>query len=277
MNKLKKAFPVALTIAGFDPGGGAGIIADIKTFSALNVYGTSVIASLTSQNHKEFFDFDTIDPSMFRSQLEAVFTGYGIKAVKTGLIPFNLAESLVTFLKDHKYIPVVADTVFSSTTGKIFTDELYANKIRDRFLPFTSLVTPNLKEASLLTGIDIKTGDDMVTAGRKLYEKLNVPVLIKGGHLAPSGHLEAGATDIFFDENGEEFFESKFIRGVDTHGSGCILSAAVTAFLARGFELKNSVKKAKDFIDGLLRNPASIEKAGVILDPLVSLSQKRKK
>lgn len=269
MKNREKELTVALTIAGFDPGGGAGIIADIKTFSALNVYGTSVISSITSQNHKEFFDIADINPSMFGSQLEAVFSGYGIKAVKTGLLPFNLTESLVMFLKDHKHIPVVADPVFSSTTGKIFIDKTSINKIMDKFLPFTSLVTPNLKEASLLSGMVVKTGDDMITAGRKLYKELKVPVLIKGGHLAPSGHLEEKAADILFDKNGEELFGSEFIGGVDTHGSGCILSAAITAFLAKGFELKNSVRKAKDFLDGLLSNPAGLEKAGVILDPIL--------
>ncbi|MEN8152818.1 MAG: bifunctional hydroxymethylpyrimidine kinase/phosphomethylpyrimidine kinase [Acidobacteriota bacterium] len=277
MKNQGKKFPAALTVGGFDPGSGAGVIADIKTLSTLGVYGTSVITLLTAQNHGEFFDIAEIDPSMFRAQLKAVFSGYEIKAVKTGLITPELAEDLVIFMKGHKNIPVVADTVFSSTSGKLFAEKENIKNIKSRFLPYTSLITPNLKEASLLSGIPVRTREDMFIAGRKLSGELKVPVLIKGGHLKPSGNSEGRVVDILFYEKEEELFESEFVKGVDTHGSGCILSSAITAFLARGFELKDSIGKAKYYMDGLLNNPADLEKTGIILDPLANFSRKREK
>lgn len=253
--------PVALTIAGFDPGSGAGISADIKTFRAIGVYGIGVISCITSQHHTSFQNIAEVDKEIFRDQLLSISEGYRINAVKTGLLTKKTAEITGDWKNRNRDIPMVCDPVFSSTSGKDFFKKKDTAFLKETLLQYADLVTPNLYEASLLSGVKTDTIDGMLDAGRALRRELNVPILLKGGH------LKGEAIDILFHDNSELLFEERRVEGINTHGTGCILSAAITARLALGEELKTAVGKGKLFLTRLLKNSISLEGVGLVIDP----------
>lgn len=255
------AKPVALTIAGFDPGSGAGITADIKTFRQNDVYGIGVISCITSQHHTSFHSVAEVEKDIFRDQLLSVSEGYLIKAVKTGLLTKKTAEITGDWKKRNRDIPMVCDPVFSSTSGKDFFKKKDTGFLKETLLQYADLITPNLYEASLLSGVKTDTVEGMMKAGRVLLGELNVPVLLKGGH------LKGEAIDILFQNNSELIFEEMRVEGINTHGTGCILSAAITAQLALGEEFKTAVEKGKIFLTGLLKSSVQLEGVGLVIDP----------
>jgi len=262
MSSDVRVSPTVLSIAGFDPGGGAGIIADIKTFSAFNVYGTAVITTLTAQNHTDFSDMRPVDQDMLKNQLDAVFNGYDIKAVKIGLLPYPEVLSTVADCLYKKKMKIVTDPVFSATSGRKFVSREIIDLYKERLFPISSIITPNTNELSILTNKKISDVDDMIKAAKKLYVETGIPVLAKGGH------LKNKAVDVLIGVGSEKRFESEIYRGIDTHGSGCILSSAICANLANGKGIEKSVEISKNFIKKLLNNGRNIKKTGNILDPL---------
>lgn len=241
---MPKKIPVALTIAGSDSGGGAGIQADLKTFAALGVHGASAVACLTAQNPRRVLGIEPCSPPMLRRQLEAVFEEMPPAAVKTGML-FSAAnlQVAVRFLKKAN-VPLVVDPVFISTSGAaLLQPEALKYLLRD-LLPLAALVTPNLSEAEILAGEKISSLEDMARAVQKIHARFGCAVLLKGGHLSGRDR----ATDVFFDGQTALLLRAPLVKGVRTHGTGCVYSAAICASLALGKTLGQSVRIGKEFI-----------------------------
>jgi hydroxymethylpyrimidine/phosphomethylpyrimidine kinase len=239
----------ALTIAGSDSGGGAGIQADLKTFSALGVFGTSVITAITAQNLDGVSAIQAIEAEVVQKQLHAVLKGFPIKAVKTGMLfSAEIIERVAGMLSGFREIPLVVDPVFAATSGSKLIRDDAVRQLQEKLFPLAALVTPNIPEAEILTGRSIKNRYDLEQAAKALFGVFNVPVLMKGGH------LEDRALDILIDGEGVQHVETELIRGVNNHGSGCTLASAIAAALARGESLRSAVKTAKNYIQQALKN-----------------------
>lgn len=244
MRKLKPT-PVALTVAGSDSGGGAGIQADLATFAALGVHGTTAITCLTAQNPRGVRGIQAATPAMVRQQLEAVFEELPPRAVKTGMLFSRLIiREVVRFFAAGGRPPLIVDPVMVATSGACLLQPAANRAIREELLPLATLVTPNVDEAALLLDRKIISVEDLRAAAREIHARWGCGVLAKGGHLR--GTREA--VDILFDGKTEWLLEAPRITGVSTHGTGCTYSAAVTAYLALGETLVDSVQKAKTFI-----------------------------
>ena len=255
--------PVALTIAGSDSGGGAGIQADLKTFAALGVHGTSAIACLTAQNPRRVLAVETCSPGILRQQIEAVFEELPPGAVKTGML-FSAENVRVVagFFKGRHAAPrrprppLVVDPVMVSTSGVILLKPAAIKILEEKLLPLATLATPNLYEAEILTGLKLASVEDLRAAAREIHARFGCAALVKGGHLknvfsvTKRGGREGGreAVDIFFDGRTELLLSAPFIRGIRTHGTGCTYSAAIAGYLARGCNLPQAVKRAKEFV-----------------------------
>ena len=259
MSKEMKS--VVMVVAGFDPGSGAGLSADIKTMNSLGVYGIGLLTSITSQNHNSFSSVSEVDPELFREQLELLNSGYEIDCVKSGLMTKETADILGSWKRDNPDIFMICDPVFTATSGKDFFNKEDAFILEKNLYKYADLITPNIHEASILSGIEIRNTEDMGKAGRKLMERTGNAVLVKGGH------LDGDAVDILFSGSCEKYFRSGRISGVNSHGSGCILSSAIAAYKALGEELENAVSKAKDFLNVLLIHPSELEGIGPVIDP----------
>lgn len=252
----RKHLPVALTIAGSDSGGGAGIQADLKTFMALGVHGTSAIACLTAQNPRRVRAVEACPPKMLREQITAVFTGLPPAAVKTGML--YTAENIrvvAGFFRGVK-TPLVVDPLMVSTSGARLLLPAAEKVLRAELLPRATLMTPNLDEAGILLGGRIDSPEGMREAARELHRRFGAAVLVKGGHL--KGAREA--MDIFFDGRTELLLTAPFIKGVRTHGTGCTYSAAICAGLAKGYELSRAVAEAKEFVTAAIANSYRVGK-----------------
>jgi hydroxymethylpyrimidine/phosphomethylpyrimidine kinase len=248
--------PCALTIAGSDSGGGAGIQADLKTFAALNVHGTSAITCLTAQNPKGVRGIQAGTVAIVSQQIEAIFEELPPAAVKTGMLySAPIIQAVADLLDRPKAPPLVVDPVMVATSGARLLKPAAIRSLCDRLLPLASLITPNLHEAEILTQRPLKSVEDLRTAARLLHQQFGCAVLLKGGHL--KGLREA--VDIYYDRNEELLLTAPFIRHVSTHGTGCTYSAAITAWLARGQTLPEAVKRAKFFITGAI---AGAQRAG---------------
>ncbi|HAV62684.1 MAG TPA: bifunctional hydroxymethylpyrimidine kinase/phosphomethylpyrimidine kinase [Verrucomicrobiales bacterium] len=236
--------PCALTIAGSDSGGGAGIQADLKTFAALGVHGLTAITCLTAQNPAAVTGVQAASPRLLEQQLAAVLAGFRPTAMKTGML-FNrrLIEITASFAAANRRIPLVVDPVMIATSGACLLNGSATGALTGRLLPLATLLTPNVPEAEALTGLAIRTIEDQRQAARKLSGLFECAVVVKGGHLRG-----AEAADIVFDGTDELLLTAPHIRGVKTHGTGCTFSAAVTALLAKGCRLTEGVVRAKEFI-----------------------------
>jgi hydroxymethylpyrimidine/phosphomethylpyrimidine kinase len=245
--------PVALTIAGSDPSGGAGIQADLKTFHQFGVYGEAVITLLTVQNSVRVSRVDVMDPALVLEQLEAVLEDIPPAAAKTGALGSSEMVRAVAGAAAGFAFPLVVDPVMVSKHGLPLLTGSAASAIREHLLPLAALIAPNVPEAELLTGMTIRTLDDMRRAACRIREMGARAVLIKGGHLDFGA---AEVTDVLFD--GVEWHEFPAVR-LDTrhtHGTGCTYSAAITAGLARGASLASAVADARRFIHEAIRtNP----------------------
>ena len=251
----RKMLPVALTIAGSDSGGGAGVQADLKTFAALGVHGTSAITCLTAQNPKRIHGIEPCSPKILRQQIEAVFEELPPAAVKTGmLLSVENVRVVAGFFKKGRRPPLIVDPVMISTGGTMLLTPAAIRIMQRHLLPLATLVTPNLHEAGILIGRKITSIEDMRTAAREIHAHFGCAALVKGGHLPwprRSGSVRAGGrevVDIFFDGRTELLLYAPFIRGVRTHGTGCTYSAAITGYMAHGLDLLQAVESAKEFI-----------------------------
>jgi hydroxymethylpyrimidine/phosphomethylpyrimidine kinase len=245
----------ALTIAGSDSGGGAGIQADLKTFSAHGVFGMSVITSVTAQNTVEVRSVQHIDTNIIRDQIAAVLDDIGADAIKIGMlgtaeIVRTVAEMLALYQPKH----VVLDPVMISKSGHPLLEEDAAAELRNTLLPLASLITPNVPEAEALSGRKIESKQDVYDACEAIYQLGAQAVLIKGGHLA------GNSDDLFYDGKTFSWFNSERIETSNTHGTGCTLSAAIAANLAKGETMSRAIENAKTYITGAIQNSLSIGK-----------------
>ena len=245
----RRQWPVALTIAGSDSGGGAGIQADLKTFAALGVHGTSAIACLTAQNPRRILGVEPCSPKMLRQQMEAVVEELEPVAVKTGML-FSVENISVVakFFRNSKLnikdLKLIIDPVMVSTSGARLLEPAAEKVMREKLLPLATLVTPNLDEAEILAEQKIRSPEQMRAAAREIYSLFGCAVLLKGGHMKNSRE----ALDVFFDGETELILSAPFVRGVSTHGTGCTYSAAICAALALGHDLPRAVEIGKNFI-----------------------------
>ena len=251
----RKKLPVALTIAGSDSGGGAGIQADLKTFAALGVHGTSAIACLTAQNPQRVLAVEPCSPKMLRQQIEAVFEELNPAAVKTGMLFSAENISVVAnFFRNRQSAignrQLIVDPVMVSTSGAKLLEPAAIKILTEKLLPLAALVTPNLAEAEILAGQKIPNIEAMREAARGIYSRFGCAVLVKGGHLKNSTE----AADIYFDGGTELLLSAPFIKGIRTHGTGCTYSAAICAALALGHDLPKAVQIGKKFIASAIAN-----------------------
>lgn len=238
------SIPCALTIAGSDSGGGAGIQADLKTFTALGVHGLSAITCLTAQYPDAVLGVQPTRPAMLQQQLEAITTGFKPAAIKTGMLYSRaLIEVTAQFAAAHRKVPLVVDPVMIATSGARLLNRSALTALTANLLPLATIITPNVPEAEALSGRKIETIEDQRQAARRLAEQFGCAVVVKGGHLKG-----AEAADIFFDGHEEWLLISPFLRGVKTHGTGCTFSAALAAHLAKGADLPTAVAAAKELV-----------------------------
>jgi hydroxymethylpyrimidine/phosphomethylpyrimidine kinase len=246
--------PRALSIAGSDSGGGAGIQADLKTFSALGVFGMTAITAVTVQNTKGVSGYEELSPRTVAEQIRAVMTDIGVDAAKTGMLASaGIVEAVVDAVAETQVPNLVVDPVFVSKHGHpLLADD--AVVALTRLLPLAVLVTPNLPEAGALSGVRIESKDGMRRAAEAILGFGPRAVLVKGGHLTGS----AGADDLFLDGERLEWVEAPRIDTPNTHGTGCVLSSAITAFLAWGEDLPEAVRKGKAFVTQAIRHALPI-------------------
>jgi hydroxymethylpyrimidine/phosphomethylpyrimidine kinase len=243
-------WPVALTIAGSDSGGGAGVQADLKTFLALGVHGACAVTCLTAQNPRRVLAIEPCSPQMVRQQIEAVFEELPPAAVKTGMLfSADIIHAVADGLNRKRRAPLVVDPVMVATSGAALLKPAAVKSLCARLLPLATLVTPNLDETIILAGRKIASVDDMRLAAREIQARFGCATLVKGGHLR--GRREA--VDIFYDGRTELLLRAPFIRGVSTHGTGCTYSAAIAAALARGHDLSRAVVIGKRHVTAAIR------------------------
>ena len=237
--------PIALTIAGSDSSGGAGIQADLKTFTALGVYGASVLTALTAQNTRGVDDVLPIPPAFVRAQIDSVLSDLDVKAAKTGMLAnADVILAVAEILEGNAEIPLVCDPVMVATSGDVLLEPDAIGALRERLIPRASLLTPNIPEAARLLGCPEATDlDEMARQAEALRAFGCAAVLLKGGH--GSGKM---ATDILAHAGGIVPLEAPRIETPNTHGTGCTLSAAIAALLAAGESLEQAVRRAKVFV-----------------------------
>jgi hydroxymethylpyrimidine/phosphomethylpyrimidine kinase len=243
--------PRALSVAGSDSGGGAGIQADLKTFSALGVYGMTAITAVTVQNTKGVSGYEALSPTTVGEQIRAVVTDIGVDAAKTGMLASAaIVQAAADALGETGVPNLVVDPVFVSKHGHALLEEDAVRALRDRLLPLATLVTPNLPEATGLAGFEVSTRDLMQDAAEVILAMGPAAVLVKGGHLERA----ADADDLFFDGDRMVWISGERIDTTNTHGTGCTLSSAIAAHLARGAELAEAVRAGKAFVTEAIRN-----------------------
>lgn len=237
--------PIALTIAGSDSGGGAGLQADLQTFAALGVHGTTAITCLTAQNPRGVSGIQAATPKVVRQQIEAVFAELTPGACKTGMLYSTaIIREVARFFESGQRPPLIVDPVMVATSGATLLKPAAIRALCDDLLPCAALVTPNLDEAQLLLGVKIRDEEGLRAAARALVQRFGCAALVKGGHL--KGTREA--VDIYYDGRTELLLTAPFVRGVSTHGTGCTYAAAIAACCAHGAELPAAVTRAKEFI-----------------------------
>lgn len=240
-----------LSIAGSDSGGGAGIQADLKTFEAHRIFGTTVITALTAQNTVGVQAAFPIPAEMVRAQLRSILDDFPIKAVKTGMLYNADIIQEVTDAVIEANFPLVVDPVIVSTSGDALLQPEALQALVDMIFPVATIVTPNLQEAAILAGMEVHTREEMEVAALRIANLCpDTWVLVKGGHLG-----DAKASDLLFRlDQTPIWLEGEYIQTVDTHGTGCTLSAAITVNLACGMSVPDAVARAKDYVTGAIRH-----------------------
>ena len=241
--------PVALTIAGSDTSAGAGIQADLKTFSALGVYGLTAVTCVVAEIPGKVSRVERVGVRMVRDQVEVLAKNFQIGAIKTGLlcsaeIVSAVAKAIrgIESLRGRR-IPLVIDPVMIASSGDRLLKPAAIDVYEDQLFPLATLITPNLDEAALLIGIKIKDREQMEKATKALASKYRAAILLKGGHLRGDN-----AIDLLFHKNKLTEFSARFVRGIATHGTGCTYSAAIAAGLASGLPLEKAIRRAKKFV-----------------------------
>jgi hydroxymethylpyrimidine/phosphomethylpyrimidine kinase len=243
-----------LTIAGSDSGGGAGIQADIKAMSANGVFAMSVITAITAQNTEEVTDVFELPTSIVAAQIDAVFDDFDVAAVKTGMLSSTAVVELVAkMLKPQNVANLVVDPVMISKSGHPLLQPEAVEALKKHLFPLALLVTPNIHEAQLLSGIEIKSLADARRAAKVIHGFGCKHVLIKGGHL-----LAERATDLLYDGRFFQVFKGEFIETPHTHGTGCTFASAIAAHLARGKTLNDAVQTAKTYLTEAIRHGLAI-------------------
>ncbi len=247
---------VCLTIAGLDPSGGAGIIADIKTFSAFGCFATAAVSSVTFQNTQGVFGAVNQTGKSIRSQVQPLIDDYEIAAVKTGMLPtVAIIKEVARLIKSNNLKNIVVDPVIRTTSGFDLIDEGTLLALMEYLLPLATIVTPNIAEAERITHRTLRTEDDIKLAARRILSYDGTNVLIKGGHLPGSI-----ARDYLWDGDSLQVFEADFIETTATHGTGCTLAAAIAANLALGKGVVESIQIAKKFVHEGIRTAPGLGK-----------------
>ena len=243
------AMPVAMTVAGSDSGGGAGVQADLKTFAALGVYGASALTAITAQNTVAVTAVHELPIDLIAAQIEAVVSDIGVDAVKTGMLSSSEIVEVVARELDRLGIKnLVVDPVMVAKSGDPLLRQEAVDSVRTLLVPLATIVTPNVPEAETLTGMKVETDEDMRVAARRIIGMGARAVVVKGGH------REGPATDLFYD--GTEFveFTSDRFDTVNTHGTGCTFASATAAGLAQGKSVVEAVAQAKEYVTEAIRN-----------------------
>ena len=241
--------PKAMTIAGSDSGGGAGVQADLKTFAALGVYGAPTLTAITAQNTVGVTAVHEIPTDVIRAQIDAVLTDIGADAVKTGMLSSSVIIECVADALEHWGVPaLVVDPVMVAKSGDSLLQQEAVGALRSRLLPLASVVTPNIPEAEVLTGMSIGSDADVRNAARAIVGMGAKAVVVKGGH------REGAATDVFFDGSQFHEFTTARIDTVNTHGTGCTFASAVAAGLAKSLPVIDAVGAAKEYVTEAIRH-----------------------
>jgi hydroxymethylpyrimidine/phosphomethylpyrimidine kinase len=261
-----RKIPLALTLAGSDPGGGAGIQSDLKTFAALGVYGYSVLTSVIAQASSRVTRVTPVDAAMVAAQIEVLVAEAMPLAVKTGALGSAGAVREVAAAIERLKLPrPVVDPVAIASSGARLIDKRGERAVREMLIPLARIVTPNVPEAEALSGVKIRNGDSLREAAVEILAMGTKAVVIKGGHFAD----RARSIDLYFD--GRKFIEFRALRQKsDAHGTGCAFSAAIAAHLARGAALEDSVSAAKDFVTRALAQSFKLGKGRALLDHFAS-------
>ena len=237
----------ALTIAGSDSSGGAGIQADIKTMTANGVYAMSAITALTAQNTLGVKSIMEVTPEFLEEQLDCIFTDIYPDAIKTGMVSSKiLIEMIGKKIREYRAGNIVIDPVMVSTSGAKLISDNAIETMKKELFPMATVITPNIPEAEVLSGISIKSEEDMIQAAKIIYETYGCAVLCKGGHQVNN------ANDLLYKKGTVRWFVGKRIENPNTHGTGCTLSSAIASNLAKGHSLEQSVENAKEYISGAL-------------------------
>jgi hydroxymethylpyrimidine/phosphomethylpyrimidine kinase len=245
----------ALTIAGSDSGGGAGIQADLKTFAALNVYGMSAVTAITAQNTCGVSAVQAIEPEIVAAQIHAVASDIGIHAAKTGMLfSSGIIKAVAVAVRATGPYPLVVDPVMVATSGDRLLQPEAEESLRRDLIPLATVVTPNLEETAVLVGHKVATLEEMRAAAAQIVANGAQAVVVKGGHAITK------ATDVFYNGTTMELLTTEVVPTHNTHGTGCTFSAAICALLARGMPLLPAVRGAKEYITGALRQSLTIGK-----------------
>jgi hydroxymethylpyrimidine/phosphomethylpyrimidine kinase len=246
----------ALTIAGSDSGGGAGIQADLKTFAAFGVYGSSAITAITAQNTHQVRAIHAVPPQIVAEQIEAVLADIGADVIKTGmLVNGPIVQTVSEVLRGYSEIPLVVDPVMLAKSRDALLAKEAIDTLRDQLFPLARIVTPNIPEAEVLVGHSLKSETDLVGAAKAILDMGPRIVIIKGGHSREAREKDgcAQVVDLFYDGSDFRWVEGKFIDTLHTHGTGCTFSSAIAAGLAKGMEPYAAVLKAREYLTSALQ------------------------
>jgi hydroxymethylpyrimidine/phosphomethylpyrimidine kinase len=242
---------VALTVAGSDSGGGAGIQADLKTFHTLGVFGTSAITAITCQNPNRVSAVQRVEPRIVAGQIERIFEAFPVGAAKTGMLyDAGIIAVVATAFRAYRLRNLVVDPVMIAGSGARLLEKSAMTALCRRLFPLAAVVTPNLMEAETLAGHRIASLDDLRESAQRLSDRHGVPFLVKGGHLRGAKR----AVDVLFDGRRFHEFSAPVIPRIRTHGTGCTYSAAITAHLALGYDLAEAIGRAKILVTGAIRD-----------------------
>jgi hydroxymethylpyrimidine kinase/phosphomethylpyrimidine kinase len=258
---------VALSIAGSDSGAGAGIQADLKTFSALGVYGCTAITAITAQNTKKVADIFEISPAMIGQQIQSIMTDMPPSAIKIGMVYSRQTIDIVYRHLEKSKIPIVLDPIFAAGTGAaLLRDDAYDSFV-SKLMPICSLITPNRMEAEKLAGIKIRTESDGIDAVKKIKKLGTENVIVKGGHFGSSQ-----VTDLLVDSSGRlTKIANPRLKIMESHGSGCNFSSAATAYLARGVALEEACKMANEYVHIAIKNAVAVGRGLPVTNPLSAI------
>jgi len=266
-HQLSASWPVVLSIAGFDPSSGAGIAADLKTFAAHGCYGVAAITALTVQNTQGVTALYPTEPTVLKDTIAALLADGRVKAIKVGMLANRAnAEVVSEILECNPPLPSVLDPVFHSSNGRDLADAACQEFVRGQLIKRASVITPNLVEASALTGLRVENLEAMKSAARKLVEMGAPAVVVTGGHLDK-------AIDVFFDGSALEVFMGDRVKPDNTHGTGCTFSSAIAANLALGRQLRDAVVLAKAYVTEAIRKAYVVGPGRVPLNHLYRMTE----